>query len=116
MSTIEIGLLATLALTIIGTITAILGLLGKIQEATKDFVIEDENGKKKLNSTQVLKVVISAITAAEQTALKGADKKELAVETAKQSLIAMGVDFDINDLVDNIEKIVSLVNVFIKKK
>ena len=79
-------------------------------------VIVDENGKKRVNTLAILKVVIDAVAVAEKTGLAGAEKKEIAIQSVQQALTSMGVEFDVNEIGDSIDTIVGIINAFIKKK
>lgn len=116
MTSIEIGLLSTLVLTIVATISSLLVLYAKVKDAIKAFVIVDENGKKKVNTFAILKVVIDAVAVAEKTGLAGEAKKDIALKTIQQALTSMGVEFDINEIGSSIDTIVNIINVFTKKK
>ena len=116
MSSIEIGLLSTLILTIVATVSSLIVLFGKVKESIDKFVIVDENGKKKLNTMSILKVILDAVAVAEKTGLAGAEKKQIAIETIQQTLTSMGVDYDITEISSSIDTIVGIINVFIKKK
>ena len=116
MSSVEIGMLATLVLTIVATISSLIALYAKLKDAVKSFVVVEEDGSKKVNTLAILRVVIDAVTVAEKTGLAGAQKKELALETIKQALVSMGVEFDLNEIGSSIDTIVSIINAFIKKK
>jgi len=116
MSNVEIGLLGTLVLTIVSVITALLVGFGKIQEAVKNFIIIDEDGKKRLNTMEIFKVVLQAVTTAEKTGLAGYEKKEMAIAIVEDTLKAMGVDFDVREIGTSIDTIVGIINIFTKKK
>ena len=116
MSSVEIGMLSTLVLTIIGVISSLAILYAKIRDAIKKFIIVDENGNKKINTFAILKVVIDAVTVAEKSGLAGEEKKLIALKTIQQTLTSMGVEFDAKEIGDSIDTIVGIINAFTKKK
>lgn len=116
MSSVEIGMLSTLVLTIIGVISSLIILYSKIRDAIKKFIIVDENGNKKVNTFAILRVVIEAVTVAEKSGLAGEEKKAIAINTTQQALTSMGVDFDVKEIGDSIDTIVGIINAFTKKK
>ena len=116
MTSVEIGMVATLALTIVGVITSLIVLFEKLKGAVNNMVIVDENGKKRVNTFAILKVVMDAVATAEKTGLAGAEKKEIALQSVQAALTSMGVDFDVNEIGGSIDTIVSIINAFIKKK
>ena len=116
MTSAEIGLLSTLVLTIIGVIAAISALYAKIKSAVKNIVIVDENGKKRVNTVAIFRVLVSAVSEAERSGLAGAEKKVIAVNAAQKALEEMGIEFNVTEISDSIETIVNIINVFIKKK
>lgn len=101
----------------LGTLTAaVITLYAKLKSAISKLVVVDENGKiQKVKVFDFLKIIISAVTVAEETGKKGAEKKEIALATIQETLNQMGADYDISDLSSSIDTIISLINVFIKK-
>ena len=116
MSSVEIGLIATLTLTIVSVITSFIVLFGKIKSAVKSFIITDASGNKKINTMEIFKVVIKAVTIAEETGKAGVEKKEIAIRVIQETLTAMNIDFNVSEIGDAIESIVGIINAFIKKK
>ena len=116
MTSVEIGMLSTLVLTIIGVITSLIVLYDKVRVAIKKIIIVDENGNKKVNTFAILRVVMSAVASAEKSGLAGAEKKAIAIQATQTALTEMGIDFDVQEIGDSIDTIVSIINAFIKKK
>lgn len=116
MSSVEIGMLSTLVLTIIGVISSLIILYAKVRDAIKRFIVVDEEGNKRINTFAILKVVIEAVTVAEQSGLAGQEKKMIAIQSVQQALTSMGVDFDVKEIGDSIDTIVGIINAFTKKK
>lgn len=116
MKTIDIALIVsivTLATTIVGLIAA---LYSKLKKAMESLVVVDESGKvKSFKSFEFLKIIIYAVSEAEKTGKKGAEKKEIALTMIQSTLNSLGVQFDMTELSDSIDTLVGMINVFIKK-
>ena len=116
MDTAEILLLVMIILAIGAVFSTIAVLYAKLKHAISGIVVKDENGNVRgIKVFEIIKVVISAITVAEETGKKGAEKKEIALATIQATLDGMGADYDITELSSSIDTLVSLINAFVKK-
>lgn len=116
MTSVEIGMLSTLIIAIVGVIASLIALYEKIRVAIKKVIIVDENGNKRVNTFAILRVVMAAVTSAEKSGLAGAEKKAIAIEATQSALTEMGIEFDVQEIGDSIDTIVSIINAFTKKK
>ena len=116
MSAADISILVVLILTIGALISSVTLLYAKLKLAMSKIVITDEDGKVRgIKVFEILKIVVQAVTVAEETGKKGAEKKESALATIQATLDAMNADYDISDLSGTIDTLVGLINAFIKK-
>lgn len=117
MSVADISILVVLVLSIGALVSTVGVLYTRLKVAISSIVITDEDGKVRgVKVFEIIKIVISAVTAAEETGKKGAEKKEIALATIQATLDAMNAEYDIKELSGTIDTLVSLINAFIKKK
>lgn len=113
-TTISLIVLVFLAIGALASTVAV--LYTKLKLAIGRLVVVDENGKiQKVKVFDFLRIIISAVTVAEETGKKGAEKKEIALATIQETLNQMGADYDITELSSAIDTLVGLINVFVKK-
>lgn len=116
MNNTTIALMVIIFLSI-GTIASTVAVLyAKLKSAISSLVVTDDDGNiKKVKVFDFLRIIISAVTVAEETGKKGAEKKEIALATIQETLNQMGADYDIKELSGAIDTLVGLINAFIKK-
>ena len=116
MTTADISILVVLVLAVGSLVSAVTLLYAKLKHSISGLFVKDENGKVKgFKVFEFIRIVIQAVTVAEETGKKGAEKKEIALATIQATLDGMGADYDITELSGTIDTLVSLINAFIKK-
>lgn len=115
MSTADISILITLVLTVGALISTVAVLYTRLKLSISSIVITDENGKVTgLKVFELIRIVISAVSTAEETGKQGAEKKEIALATIQKTLDEMGAKYDIKELSSTIDTLVTLINAFLK--
>ena len=115
MSTADISIVITLVLTVGALISTVAVLYTRLKLAISSIVITDENGKVTgLKVFELIRIVISAVSTAEETGKQGAEKKEIALATIQKTLDEMGAKYDIKELSSTIDTLVTLINAFLK--
>lgn len=100
---------------IVTLISALIALIGTgigVYFAIKNFVKLMKSNTKEQNWKLIMKIADAAMETAEKSGKKGADKKQMVIESVKASCKAAGIDADqfIDQLVDYIDQTIAFVN------
>ena len=100
---------------IITLISALIALIGTgigVYFAVKNFIKLMKSNTKEQNWKLIMKIADAAMETAEKSGKKGADKKQMVIESVKASCKAAGIDADqfIDQLVDYIDQTIAFVN------
>ena len=100
---------------IITLISALIALIGTgigVYLAVKNFIKLMKSNTKEQNWKLIMKIADAAMETAEKSGKKGADKKQMVIESVKASCKAAGIDADqfIDQLVDYIDQTIAFVN------
>lgn len=100
---------------IVTLISALIALIGTgigVYFAVKNFIKLMKSNTKEQNWKLIMKIADAAMETAEKSGKKGADKKQMVIESVKASCKAAGIDADqfIDQLVDYIDQTIAFVN------
>ena len=100
---------------IITLISALIALIGTgigVYFAVKNFIKLMKSNTKEQNWKLIMKIADAAMETAEKSGKKGADKKQMVIESVKASCKAAGINADqfIDQLVDYIDQTIAFVN------
>ena len=100
---------------IVALISALIALIGTgtgVYFAIKNFIKLMKSNTKEQNWKLIMKIADAAMETAEKSGKKGADKKQMVIESVKASCKAAGIDADqfIDQLVDYIDQTIAFVN------
>ena len=100
---------------IVTLISALIALIGTgigVYLAVKNFIKLMKSNTKEQNWKLIMKIADAAMETAEKSGKKGADKKQMVIESVKASCKAAGIDADqfIDQLVDYINQTIAFVN------
>ena len=100
---------------IVTLISALIALIGTgigIFFAIKNFIKLMKSNTKEQNWKLIMKIADAAMKTAETSGKKGADKKQMVIESVKASCKAAGIDADefIDQLMDYIDQTIAFVN------
>lgn len=100
---------------IVTLISALIALIGTgigVYFAIKNFIKLMKSNTKEQNWKLIMKIADAAMETAEKSGEKGADKKQMVIESVKASCKAAGIDADqfIDQLVDYIDQTIAFVN------
>ena len=100
---------------IVTLISALIALIGTgigVYFAIKNFVKLMKSNTKEQNWKLIMKIADAAMKTAETSGKKGADKKQMVIESVKASCKAAGIDADefIDQLMDYIDQTIAFVN------
>ena len=100
---------------IVTLISALIALIGTgigVYLAVKNFIKLMKSNTKEQNWKLIMKIADAAMETAEKSGKKGADKKQMVIESVKASCKAAGIDADefIDQLVDYIDQTIAFVN------
>ena len=100
---------------IVALISALIALIGTgigVYLAVKNFIKLMKSNTKEQNWKLIMKIADAAMETAEKSGKKGADKKQMVIESVKASCKAAGIDADqfIDQLVDYIDQTIAFVN------
>ena len=116
MSTADISIIVSVALALGALISAVAVLYARLKLAIGNIIVTDEDGKlKEVKVLEIIRIVMGAVTAAEQTGKQGAEKKEIAIASIQATLDGMNANYDIKEISGTIDILVSLINAFVKK-
>ena len=100
---------------IVTLISALIALIGTgigVYFAIKNFIKLMKSNTKEQNWKLIMKIADVAMKTAETSGKKGADKKQMVIESVKASCKAAGIDADefIDQLMDYIDQTIAFVN------
>ena len=100
---------------IVTLISALIALIGTgigVYFAIKNFVKLMKSNTKEQNWKLIMKIADAAMKTAETSGKKGADKKQMVIESVKASCKAAGIDADefIDQLMDYIDQTIAFVD------
>ena len=100
---------------IVTLISALIALIGTgigVYFAVKNLIKLMKSNTKEQNWKLIMKIADAAMETAEKSGKKGADKKQMVIESVKASCKAAGIDADqfIDQLVDYIDQTIAFVN------
>ena len=100
---------------IVTLISALIALIGTgigVYFAVKNFIKLMKSNTKEQNWKLIMKIADAAMETAEKSGKKGADKKQMVIESVKASCKAAGIDADqfIDQLADYIDQTIAFVN------
>lgn len=98
--------------TLISALIALIGTGAGVFFAIKNFIKLMKSNTKEQNWKLIMKIADAAMETAEKSGKKGADKKQMVIESVKASCKAAGIDADqfIDQLVDYIDQTIAFVN------
>lgn len=98
--------------TLISALIALIGTGVGVYFAIKNFIKLMKSNTKEQNWKLIMKIADAAMETAEKSGKKGADKKQMVIESVKASCKAAGIDADqfIDQLVDYIDQTIAFVN------
>ena len=98
--------------TLISALIALIGTGTGVFFAIKNFIKLMKSNTKEQNWKLIMKIADAAMETAEKSGKKGADKKQMVIESVKASCKAAGIDADqfIDQLVDYIDQTIAFVN------
>lgn len=98
--------------TLISALIALIGTGVGVYFAIKNFIKLMKSNTKEQNWKLIMKIADAAMETAEKSGQKGADKKQMVIESVKASCKAAGIDADqfIDQLVDYIDQTIAFVN------
>ena len=98
--------------TLISALIALIGTGTGVFFAIKNFIKLMKSNTKEQNWKLIMKIADTAMKTAETSGKKGADKKQMVIESVKASCKAAGIDVDqfIDQLVDYIDQTIAFVN------
>ena len=98
--------------TLISALIALIGTGTGVFFAIKNFIKLMKSNTKEQNWKLIMKIADAAMKTAETSGKKGADKKQMVIESVKASCKAAGIDADefIDQLVDYIDQTIAFVN------
>ena len=98
--------------TLISALVALIGTGMGVYFAIKNFIKLMKSNTKEQNWKLIMKIADAAMETAEKSGKKGADKKQMVIESVKASCKAAGIDADqfIDQLVDYIDQTIAFVN------
>ena len=98
--------------TLISALIALIGTGTGVYFAIKNFIKLMKSNTKEQNWKLIMKIADAAMETAEKSGKKGADKKQMVIESVKASCKAAGIDADqfIDQLVDYIDQTIAFVN------
>ena len=99
-------------ITLISALIALIGTGTGVFFAIKNFIKLMKSNTKEQNWKLIMKIADAAMETAEISGKKGADKKQMVIESVKASCKAAGIDADqfIDQLADYIDQTISFVN------
>ena len=100
---------------IVTLISALIALIGTgigVYFAIKNFIKLMKSNTKEQNWKLIMKIADAAMKTAETSGKKGADKKQMVIESVKASCKAAGIDADefVDQLADYIDQTIAFVN------
>ena len=98
--------------TLISALIALIGTGVGVYFAIKNFIKLMKSNTKEQNWKLIMKIADAAMETAEKSGKKGADKKQMVIESVKASCKAAGIDADqfIDQLADYIDQTIAFVN------
>ena len=98
--------------TLISALIALIGTGVGVYFAIKNFIKLMKSNTKEQNWKLIMKIADAAMETAEKSGKKGADKKQMVIESVKASCKAAGINADefIDQLVDYIDQTIAFVN------
>ena len=98
--------------TLISALIALIGTGMGVYFAIKNFIKLMKSNTKEQNWKLIMKIADAAMKTAETSGKKGADKKQMVIESVKASCKAAGIDADefIDQLMDYIDQTIAFVN------
>ena len=98
--------------TLISALIALIGTGMGVYFAIKNFIKSMKSNTKEQNWKLIMKIADAAMKTAETSGKKGADKKQMVIESVKASCKAAGIDADefIDQLMDYIDQTIAFVN------
>lgn len=98
--------------TLISALIALIGTGTGVFFAIKNFIKLMKSNTKEQNWKLIMKITDAAMETAEASSKKGADKKQMVIESVKASCKAAGIDADefVNQLADYIDQTIAFVN------
>ena len=98
--------------TLISALIALIGTGTGVFFAIKNFIKLMKSNTKEQNWKLIMKIADAAMKTAETSGKKGADKKQMVIESVKASCKAAGIDADefIDQLMDYIDQTIAFVN------
>ena len=98
--------------TLISALVALIGTGMGVYFAIKNFIKLMKSNTKEQNWKLIMKIADAGRETAEKSGKKGADKKQMVIESVKASCKAAGIDADqfIDQLVDYIDQTIAFVN------
>lgn len=99
-------------ITLISALIALIGTGTGVFFAIKNFIKLMKSNTKEQNWKLIMKIADAAMKTAEESGKKGADKKQMVIESVKASCKAAGIDADefIDQLADYIDQTIAFVN------
>ena len=99
-------------ITLISALIALIGTGMGVYFAIKNFIKLMKSNTKEQNWKLIMKIADAAMKTAETSGKKGADKKQMVIESVKASCKAAGIDADefIDQLMDYIDQTIAFVN------
>ena len=99
-------------ITLISALIALIGTGTGVFFAIKNFIKLMKSNTKEQNWKLIMKIADTAMKTAETSGKKGADKKQMVIESVKASCKAAGIDADqfIDQLTDYIDQTIAFVN------
>ena len=99
-------------ITLISALIALIGTGTGVFFAIKNFIKLMKSNTKEQNWKLIMKIADAAMKTAETSGKKGADKKQMVIESVKASCKAAGINADefIDQLVDYIDQTIAFVN------
>ena len=99
-------------ITLISALIALIGTGTGVFFAIKNFIKLMKSNTKEQNWKLIMKIADTAMKTAETSGKKGADKKQMVIESVKTSCKAAGIDADqfIDQLTDYIDQTIAFVN------
>ena len=98
--------------TLISALIALIGTGVGVYFAIKNFIKLMKSNTKEQNWKLIMKIADAAMETAEKSGKKGADKKQMVIESVKASCKAAGINADqfIDQLIDYIDQTIAFVN------
>ena len=98
--------------TLISALIALIGTGTGVFFAIKNFIKLMKSNTKEQNWKLIMKITDAAMETAEKSSKKGADKKQMVIESVKASCKAAGIDADefVDQLADYIDQTIAFVN------